>query len=388
MSGADARKRKKREQRKAHKAAQAQPHVQWGSVAVFSFSHVVGGSAVPSKGIYPISLGAEVEELRVSMPLDEHVSQTQADLLHRAQALGLQIPLVPSAAAPAASVPIPIPRSGKSGKSSTGGAATPPAIISKSSSSSGGSSSSSNSSSSSSSSLTPPPPGHAYAALETRQFDYRRGQHNQLFSPLTEEERRLVLVDMESWGSGTSLLSAHHTPPPRAAGSLEKRGDAALLGEGDSRTPPRASAGGGGADSRKQRSNSATSVTSVTDTGSPGLPGSAHATAHTANTHHVAEHHKEIRAIQKSRSEHLGAPPYPSFAVKSAPVSSAALAALPSTLSDNLLHITPPRLLYPDLSSIPFSPTRLQLQGHQGGQAQRGEDERDVRAGVWVPGRF
>lgn len=273
LSGADARKRKKREQRKAHKAAQAQPHVQWGSVDAFYFSHVVGGSAVPSKGIYPISLGGEVEDLRVSMSLDEHISQTQSDLLHRAQALGLQIPLVKDAAAAgAASVPIPIPKPGKSSKSSSDSAATPIT--------------------SSASSLTPPPPGHAYAPLETRQFDYRRGQHNQLFSALTEEERRLVLVDLETWGGASAVT---HSTPPRggAASSLEKR--AAALGDGDSKTPPR------GADSRKARSNSATSAT---DTGSPGLSGSAPAAA--ASTHHVAEHHREIKAIQKSRSEHLG----------------------------------------------------------------------------------
>lgn len=284
MSAADAHKNKmKREQRKQVKAAQSEAHIQWGTVDTHFFTKQLAYSAVPNKGLYPVALGLEMEDLFLSVPVEEHCAMKQADLLHRAQKMGIKTPLIASpSAAPAPSVPIPIPK--KDGANSSTRTATTATTIGV------------------SPLFTPPPVGQTYAHLETRQFDYRRGEHNLLFSALTEEERKLLL-ELEASRGAPGLHAVHSSITPPRSSMDRQHSDKfasvpdAVASSGSlgkvSFTPPR------GGDVRKARSN-------MFDVGSSNGNSSSSNSNGNSSTHHIAELHKEIKAIQKARSANIG----------------------------------------------------------------------------------
>lgn len=103
--------------------------VSWGDVEEVLFHRDQGLGSVPSSGLHPLGFGPALEEDRVRVSIDVHVSSSQVRLIERARELGLV-----------------------SAESGEGG----------------------------------------YKQLETRQFDYKKGSgKNPLFHSSTEEERCL-----------------------------------------------------------------------------------------------------------------------------------------------------------------------------------------------------
>ena len=112
--------------------------ISWGQVELFYFERAVGYGTVPSRGAYPLGLGAEEEAMRESSSIDCHQNSVAAHLLVRAHQLGVTIPPAP-------------PDDGE--KESTW-----------------------------------------CTSLETRQLDYKKsGNINPLFNPLSEEDRIVIL---------------------------------------------------------------------------------------------------------------------------------------------------------------------------------------------------
>lgn len=117
------------------------------SIKQVNFSRNLGSSVIPSKGLYPLGLGDE--ETKELCSVDDFTLRRQADLIVRAQSLGL-----------------PLKRFGKNSEDK-------------------------------------------FPELETRQYDYRSNSCNQLFSPLTEDERIAILgakIHLESKEEGGNFF--------------------------------------------------------------------------------------------------------------------------------------------------------------------------------------
>ncbi len=152
-----------------------QNRIQWGKVDSFYFSDAIGYGVVPSRGFYPLGMGAEEEKHRSSLSVDEAQQRQQEMLLQRAQICGVCT------------------------DASKANGATEKSI------------------------------SESVHVFETRQYDYKKkGATNPLFTPLSEEERLLRLlpkVEEEFGGSGHHAASSSSTASPgrkskRRSGSL------------------------------------------------------------------------------------------------------------------------------------------------------------------------
>lgn len=263
-------KKKNRKQRQ-----RAQSRLTWGNVSQHSFTLTLGHSVVPSKGCYPLSLGSEIPELYSEQSVDEYISFRQAELIVRTQERGIVLSLSShptGAIRSSSSVPIPIP-------TSTPGSSAAP-----------------------------------YVTLETRQYDYKRGVSNPLFSSLNEEERRLILATM---GSHQPQGKSSCTPPrkDKCLNSDNKwSSTTSSASSGTTRGYNGTSAGTANFHATsppKSRSNSITSASSSAIGEKSPTPGSSLASYclpadETLSPHFIAELHKEIKVIQKSRDENVG----------------------------------------------------------------------------------
>lgn len=138
-------KKKKKKQKKKKNRSRANSaitpgdpkHVHWGDVNEFLFARDIGEGTVPNSGLYPVALGDECA--RVTTTVDDYTHTQQLNLLQRVVDMGLSLD----------SLNISSPASGESDD----------AVTSKS------------------------------CYLESRQFDYKKGTSNPLFSPIPETER-------------------------------------------------------------------------------------------------------------------------------------------------------------------------------------------------------
>jgi hypothetical protein len=147
--------------------------IRWGNVDSFYFTDTIGYGVVPSRGFYPLGMGAEEEAQRTSLSVDEAEKAHQDMLLHRAQVCGLCVDPASSGASTA------------SAQASSAAATTAALDVGR---------------------------------LETRQFDYKKkGLANPLFCPLSEEERQLRLLQHAEEGHGSSAPAAptEKQSPPR-----------------------------------------------------------------------------------------------------------------------------------------------------------------------------
>jgi hypothetical protein len=138
--------------------------INWGNVNVAYFSRTLGASAVTNSGTFPLGLGNETS--RETESVREHEDKRQQELAERAKAYNNVLV-----------------RPKRSSRDSSG-ALLPPSSIS--------------------SSFTPPKESFLSKVMsampsdsiyyETRQLDYKHGLQNQLFGPLSEEQRMNIFT--------------------------------------------------------------------------------------------------------------------------------------------------------------------------------------------------
>jgi hypothetical protein len=141
--GDETKKKKKKSKKKKNRSransavsAADQKHVHWGDVNEVLFERDIGEGTVPNSGLYPVALGDECA--RVTSTVDDHTQTQQLNLLQRVVDMGLSL---------------------ESLYISSSASAADDEDASKS------------------------------RHLETRQFDYKKGSSNPLFTPLPETER-------------------------------------------------------------------------------------------------------------------------------------------------------------------------------------------------------
>ena len=133
-----AKKRSKKRRGRANSTTSTddgtQRHVHWGQVDEILFDRSLGEYTVPNSGLYPVALGSECD--RNATSVDDHVKGQQLQLLQRVIDEGLNLDMLAK----------PFQEVGNGHEQS-------------------------------------PRP------LETRQWDYRRGTRNPLFTPMAEADR-------------------------------------------------------------------------------------------------------------------------------------------------------------------------------------------------------
>lgn len=126
-------------------------HVQWGLVNEVLFDRDIGEHAVPNSGLYPLALGDECA--RTQSTVDDYTHNQQLNLLQRVVNMGLDLDTL---------------RGGPSSDPDDG-------------------------------SCSEGDKGTQSRPLETRQYDYRRGPKNPLFSPLPETERCTLIPNRQPY---------------------------------------------------------------------------------------------------------------------------------------------------------------------------------------------
>jgi len=175
-----AKKKKEKKEQAPAAVAHKSPtpsRIQWGKVDSFYFADTIGYGVVPSRGFYPLGMGAEEETSRDSLTVDEAQRRQQEELRQRALLCGMCGPDGKGTTQNA--------KGGKEGEIGVTG------------------------------------------AFETRQFDYKKkGATNPLFAPLSEEERLLRLLPQVQVTEGEKEASAAHSVPaviPASPGRKSKR---------------------------------------------------------------------------------------------------------------------------------------------------------------------